>query len=274
MSPTPPSSRALPGWIPALAGGAVGVAALAGVMALQQVATTRKAWPRVRATLARLGSEEGAREIWARNPALRGDFQDEAEFLATVRTWRDRVGPLPSSEPAPAQGGWRRSAGPWSFEAEARGEGGAWVHLEVKDSTPLHPAVGEGLVSLAFGPDPAALGEALEARRLRCMDADWQRLRSVASQLATPEGTKALWLAEGSIRRTFPSPESLETRAARLRPRLHRLPASAREAGPGLGLSRSRDAYVDRTAVSWVADGHPLIQTEWENGALMELVVP
>lgn len=272
MSPRPPNSRDLPGWMKILAGGLVGALGLAAAVALQQAATARKAWPTVRATLARLATDEGARGIWRANPALRDDFRDEADFLATVQLWRDRVGPLPSREPEPGSGAWQRTAGPWSFQARVRGEGGAWVHLAVKGSTPLHPQVGEGLELLAFGTDPAHLGEALEAHRLRTLDADWQRLRGVASRLATPEGTRALWQAESSLQRSFPSPESLEARAARLRPRLQALPATAREAGPGLG--HRRDPDHDVTAVTWVADGQAVLQAEWEKGTLTALLVP
>lgn len=266
-------SRAWPAWIQILAGGAVVAAGLTSVLALQQAATARKAWPTLRATLDRLATDGGARDIWARNPALRSDYEDEAAFLATVQTWRSRVGALPDREPTTGAH-WQRAAGPWSFEALARGGGGAWIHLAVQQSTPLHTAEGEGLSLLAFGADPTDLAAAREARRLRCLDADWQRLRTVASHLATPEGTKALWMKERSVQWAFPSPESLEARAQRLRPRLQSLPASAREAGPSLGVSRTRGPFLDHTEVSWVADGHALLQTEWENGALTGLVVP
>ncbi len=273
MPPRPPRPLALPGWTPILVGGALGVAGLIGALALQQSWTARRAWPTVRATVQHLATDEGASALWRRNPGLRRDFPDEQAFLAEARAWRDRVGTLPEREPAPGPA-WQRVAGPWTFEARAQGSGGGWIQVTRMGTTPFHAVEGDGLSFLAFGGDPTDLARAREARSLRCADVDWQRLRGVAHRLATPEGTKALWLSERSLHRTFPSPESLEARAARLRPHLTSLPATAHEAGPRLDIHRSSGPYLEHTDVAWVDKGQPILQTEWEDGTLTRLDVP
>ncbi|HJW33307.1 MAG TPA: hypothetical protein VJ505_08085 [Holophagaceae bacterium] len=263
-------SRPWPGWAHALLGALLFGAGLLLVMFAQQQATARKAWPLMAATLQRLATEEGARDLWARNPGIRGDYDDEAAFLAEVRAWRPRVGALPSLEPpSRSRSPWFRSASPWHIWAVAQGSGGGWVQFQVQRPGPFESPEGEGFTMVHFAPDWDALREIRGARRERRIGAHWKALRRIADQVASTEGARTLWVSEWALHSAYPTPEAFEQEAARARPMLSHLPQTPAEAYQGLALKRVRNPFMDRVDLRWKdAEGHELAVT-WENGALV-----
>lgn len=266
-----PSSRPWPGWAHALLGALLFGLGLLAVLVAQQQATARKAWPLMQATLHRLATDEGARELWLRNPGIRSDYDDEVEaFLTEVRAWRPRIGALTSAEPASRpRSGWFRSTSPWHLWAVAQGDGGGWVQFQVQRPGPFENPEGEGFTMVHFAPDWDALRTIRTARRERRIGAQWQELRRIAARLDSTEGARQLWMAEGALHGAYPTPEAFEQEAAKARPVLSHLPASAAEASAGLAVKRIRNPFMDRMDLIWKdAEGHA-VAVIWENGALV-----
>ncbi|HJV90848.1 MAG TPA: hypothetical protein VJ623_11125 [Holophagaceae bacterium] len=247
-------------------------AGLVLVMVIQQQATARKAWPLMQTTLKRLATDEGALQLWAQNPGFHADYENQEAFLAEVRAWRPRIGQLAASEP-PSQprSSWFRSTSPWHIWAVAQGTGGGWIQFQLQRPGPFERPEGEGYTMVHFAQDWDALREIRLARRERHLGAHWQAMRHVAEQLASPEGTRQLWLAESALHTSFPTPEDLEREAVLARPTLRSLPKDHAEAGKGLAVSRFRNPFMDRLDMTWKdSEGHVVAMT-WENGALVRL---
>ncbi len=264
------SSRPWPGWAHALLGALILGAGLILAMIAQQLATARKAWPLMQTTLNRLSTDEGARDLWARNPGIHGDYEDEAAFLAEVRAWRPRMGGLaPVEPPSHPRTPWFKTTSPWHIWAVAQGGGGGWVQFQLQRPGPFGNAPGEGFTMVHFAPDWESLRAVRSARRERRSEAQWREMRLVADRLASTEGTRQLWTSEGALHASYPTLEAFEREAARARPLLRDLPMRASEATPGLAVKRFRNPFMDRVDLSWKGTDGRAVSMTWENGALV-----
>jgi hypothetical protein len=106
-----PAKRGWPLWGKVLAGCGVvvvvGLAACVGGIATCAGAVSKAGdseWAAARAMVAQLGTDEGARAVYAANPGLAGRYPDEASFLQAVRGWRPRLEPLPEQKPGLTSG--------------------------------------------------------------------------------------------------------------------------------------------------------------------------
>ncbi len=260
--------RPWPGWAHALLGALVLSAALIAAIVGQQVATARRAWTVTHDVARRISTEEGARDLWSRNPALRLDYPDEGAFLAAVAEGRGFLGELPLLEPASVAGSaWSKEASPWNLLTTIRGSRGGWMQVQVQRPGPLEEPQGEGITLLAFAPDPEGLRGFREARRERRFQARYERARQVAGSLASPAETRNLWKQEPALHEVFPTPESLEREAVRLRPKLRTLPLTA----PDLHLKHVHTPFHDRVDVRWKAPEGGEIAMAWEDEALVDV---
>ncbi len=57
-------------------------------------------WGDLRAAVAQLQTEEGAKALYGANQDLWKDYPSEEKFLATARSWRPRLEPLPEKMPS------------------------------------------------------------------------------------------------------------------------------------------------------------------------------
>lgn len=56
-------------------------------------------WTTVHSTVVSLGSETGARALYASNPGLKDSYPTEGEFLAAASEWRPNLGTVPAQRP-------------------------------------------------------------------------------------------------------------------------------------------------------------------------------
>jgi hypothetical protein len=263
---TPP--RPWPGWAHAALGALLFSAGLGAALLGQQVATSRRAWAVTRDIAQRISTESGARDLWAHNPALRQDYPDEATFLAVIREGRAHFGELPTLEPrAQAGSPWSKVASPWNLLATAQGTHGGWMQVQVQRPGPLEQPQGEGITLLAFSEDLAGLQGLRAARRERRFQARYDRIRQVAGRLASPGGTRDLWKQEPALHEAFPTPESLEREAERLRPRLRHLPPGSSD----LHVRHLHTPFQDRVDVRWKAPEGGEVAMAWEGEALVDV---
>lgn len=189
-TPTPPSR--FPGWLKVLAGLAVAAALLVAVFVTTQVARRRRAWPLARAVAARLATDEGARDLYGKNPDLRDCYPTEQAFLEAVRPLRAGL-VLPEREPGREQRDFILRAGPGVARIRARGEGGTWIDLTVRGRGGFGPPPrGEGISRLLLADSREGLTAQLRRLREAELEPFWQRFRETAAALATEPGARAL----------------------------------------------------------------------------------
>jgi hypothetical protein len=56
---------------------------------------TQADWTRFRDAVGALGTDEGARKLYADNPGLRANYPTESDFLANATRWRQDLRPVP-----------------------------------------------------------------------------------------------------------------------------------------------------------------------------------
>lgn len=102
-------------------------------------------WPALRAAVAQLDTDDGARALYDANPRLAADHPDQARFLQAVQRWRPRLEPLPEEPPSvftgrismnvSVSGGYRRTELGYrngkGAMVSSRWENGRLVALEV-----------------------------------------------------------------------------------------------------------------------------------------------
>ena len=148
-TPPKPSSRL---WVWLGGCGTVLVSMVLVILALvgweKQMRT--QAWPLARTLVARLATEEGALDLYRKNPALRDTYATEDLFLETVRRYRPGL-QLPEQEPPQSRRTLSSRAGPHDLQVFVRGEGGSWMEFIVLrgSSLGMNPQ-GEGLARLVF----------------------------------------------------------------------------------------------------------------------------
>lgn len=189
---TPGPSARFPGWLKSLAVVAAAIAILIAVVASYLQAARRQAWPLALGIAARLATDEGARDLYAKNPDLRNLYPTEEAFLETVRPLRAGL-TLPAQEPRRGQRGFLAFVSPDQARIRVRGEGGTWMDLTVRRRSAFGPEPkGEGLSSLLLADSREGLR--VQARRLREVEFEplWQRFRDTAATLQTEAGARGL----------------------------------------------------------------------------------
>jgi len=189
---TPSAPSRFPGWLKVLAGIAVVVALLIAALVTYQQAARRQAWPLARTIVARLATDEGARDLYAKNPDLRDGYPTEQAFLDTVRPLRPGL-TLPEQEPRRDRRGFISFVGPNQARIRVRGEGGTWMDLTVRRRGLFGPGPrGEGISSLLLADSREGL--IAQVRRLRDAEFDqlWRRFRDTAVTLGTEAGARSL----------------------------------------------------------------------------------
>ena len=189
-TPAPPSR--FPGWLKVLAGLAVAAALLVAVFVTAQVARRQRAWPLARAVAARLATDEGARDLYGKNPDLHDGYPTEQAFLEAVRPLRAGL-VLPERVPDRDRRDFILRAGPGVVRVRARGEGGTWIDLTVRGRGGFGPPPrGEGIARLLLADSREGLTAQLQRLREAEFEPFWQRFRETAAALGTEPGAQAL----------------------------------------------------------------------------------
>lgn len=188
-TPDAPRRRAW-GWVLGAVGGAVLIAAVL-VAGLAAVAGHSRsgAWPLVQNVATRLRTDDRARDLYRRNPALAESYPSEADFLDRVRAFR---GGLRLADTAPAAGPeYRVSSSPFEVRVRHRTAGGTWLEVAVAFGGPFRPTpAGEGIFRLNLAQDAKDLRRRAVDRELRT-GKDWARFAELGRTLGRGDGLAA-----------------------------------------------------------------------------------
>lgn len=214
-------SGAFPTWmkVALVLGMAAAVLISVGVGTAQR--RSRELWPAVAKVLQGLSTEEGARSLLKEHPEILEKGDTEAEFLQKLRPWRGNFRTPLQGFPG-AKDGIRVMSRPFGWRAYVRGQGEAWLAIQV---------VGKNLQ--VFPAENRAERARLGAR----MDRAWKRgigvlALELANLLQSEEGTRRLYLENPGLAERFGTQDAFLAEAARLRPELKGLPLNTVELAP------------------------------------------
>ena len=234
----------------------------------QSKAVQARAWPVIRQVARQLQTDADAGRLYRANPALARGYPSEEVFLDRVRAYRAQFPDLPDR--APGADRYECFAGPNGFRASVQGSGGAWAAFEVRQSILFEKVPGEGLLRMEFSPTKEPNDSERRALRKARAELDWQQYREVCDLLASEPGTRALWLREPGLRRSFPDEAALQAFAADIRPHLQPLLET-----PGLSKVRLHRQVEHTPQGESVRLGHPLrvgtLTLAWFDGQLTGL---
>lgn len=261
-TPDAPRRRAW-GWVFGAVGGALLIAAIL-IAGLAAVAGNSRAgaWPLVQNVATRLRTDDGALDLYRRNPALKDGYPSEADFLARVREHREG---LKLADTAPAEGAeYRVRSSPFNVRVRHRAAGGTWLEVAVAFGGPFRPAPsGEGIFRLSLGRDPKDLRRRVANQDPRS-EQDWARFAELGQALGRDGG-----LAPGV--RTVPNDSAAF--AALVRQRRAALAALQPEARAAHGSSiRIQDGPFGRSVtVEAALGGDGLLKAAWKDGTLVQV---
>ena len=242
-----------------------------------------KAWPILQAVAARLATDEGARDLYAKNPQLADSYATADAFLEAVRGHRAAFGALPAREPGMDREHYEAESDPGGLRAFVRGTGGAWMSLELEQSDGTeagHAAIGEGITFLGFGDSASKLKDLRSATRTAFVEGQWSKFIAVERSLLTEEGTQALLQANPDLAKDDAARTAFLQQARTWRARLAASTppatwAKAKEAPDDMVRFMRHDMplFGDRTEIRWKPKGGTWLQTRWENGRLVKVVL-
>lgn len=250
-----------------------GIALLITAGALKSQGTRSKVWPILRQTVERLRSDEGAAQLYARNPALASAYPTQAAFLERVRSLRPGLDALPAQEPEQDEDHYRISAGPSGFRARVQAPGGSWLLLQVEGpgALGLRDIPGEGITRLELAHSLDELREAGRQREAARAAETYGRLRNLAQALQNPDAARGLYRQNPDLAKAWPSEAAFLDQIAAWRPKLPVLPED-KDAATGR-FSSSRREMLGRTELrlSYGPDGGAALQAVWVNDRLQEI---
>ncbi|HXC16784.1 MAG TPA: hypothetical protein VNV60_05020 [Holophagaceae bacterium] len=242
-----------------------------------------KAWPILQTVAARLATDEGARDLYAKNPQLADSYASADTFVEAVRAHRAAFGALPDREPDADRKDYEADSDPDGLRAFVKGTGGAWMSLglERSDGTEAgHAAVGEGITFLGFGESVSKLKDLRSAMRAAFAERLWSQFMAVERSLLTEEGTEALLQANPSLAGDDAARTAFLQRARTWRPRLAASapPATWAEAEKAPDdvvhfMRHNRPIFGERAEVGWKPKDGAWLQIGWENGRLVKVVL-
>lgn len=227
-------------------------------------------WPVVRTVHARLQSDQGAKDLFTKNPELANTYMNEQDFLDTVRAWRGKLGDLPSNEPAEGPT-YSSDADPGGVSAAIQGTGGAWLRVEIRGGTLAGPIEGEGITRLFFGEDKKALRAARKNANALRTQREWEGFRKLMLDCGDDGKAADLYRREPGLHAHYPNERAFLESVQPLRPAIAKLPVTLREDGGEFAVRTYRTPFSHSRVASFLfADGRELRAT-WESGQLSKL---
>ncbi len=224
-------------------------------------------WPAVRNIHSRLQSDEGARELFKKNPALAETYAHEQDFVATVRDWRAKVGGLPVQEPAESPT-YSPNADPGEVSASIKGSGGAWMMVEIQGGALAGPIEGEGINHIFFGADEKALESAREKAGEHGAERAWEEFREVMLRCNDDLKAAELYRVEFGLHATYPSETAFLDSVRKLRPVIANLPATNQKGLHEFSIHSYQTPFANNRVLSFRStDGQRLVAT-WKGGQL------
>jgi hypothetical protein len=215
----------------AAAGIAVGLIVLVAAMLAVAAGTTRsRAWPFARSVAVRLKTDEQARDLFRRNPALADSYSSEEKFIERVREHREGL-MLPESEP-PQGPEFKIMSSPFEIRIRLKGEGGTWMEVVADLGGPFRPApAGEGIRRLNLAKDPRDLRRQVQLASGRGVSGDWERFVRVCASLAAEGGPEALRRDVAGLQTVPVDAAAFEAMARQRRKELLAIPADRQAMG-------------------------------------------
>ena len=238
-----------------------------GGMALRNRA---KLWPLVRAVHARLQTDEGAKDLFAKNPALADSYANGEDFLEAVRSWRNKVGELPVQEPVEGPT-YSPNVNPGEVAASIQGAGGAWMMVDIRGGGPGGPVQGEGIIRIFFGEDRKALRAARKNANTFRRQREWDDFRNLMLQCGDDRSALALYHRESGLRARYPSETAFLESVKVLRPALAKLPAKPQEGVNEFSIHSFHSPFSSSRVLTFTdTDGLELAAT-WRGDQLSNL---
>lgn len=267
-------SRRLLSWLVVPLALAAGAAILVFALVGRATGLRRQAWPLIQAVHARLATDEGARDLFRKNPACAAGYETEEAFVEAARTWRTKGGGLPAQEPQEDRRDYFVNSDPFELSIGIRGSGGGWMRARFATGPAAGKDAGEGLMQLLFADSAKGLQEAARDTRRQVRARQYEAFREVAQSLATDEGARELLRREALLRKGWPSEEAFLQDVRAWRPHLAALPLELRDAEKGgpvqASFRRNHSPLGDRRTLE-VAHPAGRWKATWRDGALEDL---
>ena len=239
-----------------------------------------KAKPIARAVAARLATDEGARDLYAKNPGLKDTYASADAFVAAVSAKRAAFG----TPPAPgATGGYEVDSDPLGVRVFVKGSGGAWMALQVErsDGTEAgHAAIGEGITFLGFADSQSSAHELREAAERADREAQWAKFKAAAGALLTEDGTRQLLADNPGLAKDDAGRETFlhAFQAARPALQVERFSSTWKEAEDSndtlVRMSRRQALGLgDQVAIGWRLKDGRWLRMAWDSGKLSKVAV-
>ncbi len=229
-----------------------------------------KLWPAVRQIHARLQTDEGAKDLFSKNPALADAYVNDQDFLDVVRAWRSKVGELPSQEPSEGPS-YSPNSDPGGVSAAVQGSGGAWMRVDIRGGRPAGPVEGEGITRLYFAEDKKGFREArrkaaaLQARR------EWENFRKVMLECSDDSQAAALYHQEPGLRVNYPSESAFLEATKALRPAIAKLPAKLQDDAKEFGIQNYRTPFMHSHVLVFLCPEGQELRAIWKNDQLSKV---
>lgn len=254
---------------------AAGVAVLVFALVGRATGLRRQAWPLIQAVNARLATDDGARDLFRKNPLCAAGYDSEEAFVEAARAWRAKGSGLPDQEPRGDRRGYTVDSDPFELDVAIQGTGGAWMRARFATGPATEgQEAGEGLVRLVFADSYPGLQDAVLQARRHVRAREWEEFRRLTSALATDEGARELLRTSPGLARNWPSEEAFLQEVRGWRPHLAAIPARPDEGekGDGVQVGFSRHSSPLGSSVEIRLD-HPggRWQALWRDGVLTDL---
>ncbi len=229
-----------------------------------------KLWPVVRAIHARLQTDEGAKDLFSKNPALANTYANDQDFVGVVRAWRAKVGELPSLEP-PEGPAYSPDSDPGGVGAAIQGSGGAWMRVDIRGGGMAGSVEGEGITRLYFAEDRKGLREARRKATAQKAGREWETFRKVMLRCSDDGQAAALYRQEPGLRAAYPSESAFLEATRALRPAIAKLPATLRDDAKEFGIRNYRTPFMQSHVLIFLCPDGQELRAIWKNDQLSKV---
>ncbi len=232
-------------------------------------------WSAVRTIHSRLQSDDGARDLFKKNPALAELYANDQQFVDTVRDWRPRIGDLPAQEPAEGST-YSPNADPGEASASIKGAGGAWMTVNIEGGPLAGPVEGEGITRILFGEDEKALEAAREKAGSLETRRDWEEFRKVMLQCGDDTKAAELYRKEPGLRAAYHSESAFLEAAKAWRPTIEGLPSTKQNDAHDFSIYRNETPFGRTKVLTFKNAKGEHLTARWRDGHLsgLELRAP
>ncbi len=267
-SPPPGHHRTWLKWVLGGAGLAIAIPLLiGGTIGSMALRNRARIWPAVRTIHTRLQTDEGARDLFLKNPALADTYADSQTFVETARDWRDKIGALPVQQPSEGPS-YQLRYEPDEAGAAIQGLGGAWMSVDIQGGTLAGPIRGEGLTHLLFGVDEKGLEAAREAANTFRTQHEWNDFRNLMLQCGDDRLAAKLYAKEPGLQATYRSQSAFLEHLRTLRLGLAGLPVERRDGAHDFSIQTIQSPLGHTRKLAYQRPDGQLLVAIWGDGQL------